>query len=100
MLPSWLLPMLGNMAGSGTAAAGGAAAGTGMAGMAGMNPATLAMLAGPEILKMFPAFKGDSAGKASQGVLPIWYHLMKQSGWGPLGGGLIGGLKGLLSEGD
>jgi hypothetical protein len=100
MIPSWLLPMLGNMMGGGTAAAGGAAAGTGLAGMAGMNPATLAMMAGPEILKMFPAFKGDNASKAYQGVLPIWYHLMKQSGMGPFGGGLIGGIKGLLSGDD
>lgn len=97
MLPSWLLPMIGNLAGGSTAAAGGTAAG---AGMAGMNPATLAMLAGPEILKMFPAFKGDNASKAYQGVLPIWYHLMQRSGMGPFGGGLIGGLNGLLSGDD
>ena len=95
MLPSWLLPMLGQMSGGAAGATGAAGAG-----MAGMNPATLAMLAGPEILKLMPAFQGKDADKASQGLLPIWWHLAQKSGLGPFGGGLIGGLRGLFDPQD
>ena len=96
-MPPWLLQQLmGGMAGG--AGAGGAAAG-GIGSMFGMNPMMFAMMMGPQILKQFPAFKGHE-DLASGGLLPIWAHLAKNSGLGPFGGGLLGGIKGLLSSPD
>src|SRR5512139_1679277 len=93
---SALLPLLGQMGGQAGASAGiGAGSAAGIP-MAGMNPAMLAMIMGPELLKQFPGFK-DKPEMASAGILPMAWYLGQQSGMGPLGMGLFGGLKGLIS---